>query len=358
MKKIVLILPSLTSGGMERVMTELAFYFANFESLDLSFICLTKGEKFYNLPNNISFYEPEFYYKNYNRFLFTMKTYRFLRKQLRSIGSGIVLSFSGRYNSFVLLASLGLKFNVYISERTSPLASYGKGLDLLNPIIYRMAKGIIAQTIYAKEKIYERTRHKNIKVIGNPIRRIENDEGLSKNIRENIILNVGRFIKSKNQELLIEYFAKINPDNWKLVFLGDGPCLNQAKKKAEELNISEKIFFMGAVKNIDDYYRKSKIFAFTSTLEGFPNALGEALSAGLACISFNCISGPSDLISNEINGFLVENNDHNDYLTKLKRLIKSHSLRSEFGKQALIHIKNFSHNKIGKEYKNFLLNNS
>ncbi len=118
---------------------------------------------------------------------------------------------------------------------------------------------------------------------------------------------MGRFISSKQQSLLINIFDTIDDNNWKLIFLGDGPKLQELKSKAKTKKSFGRIIFEGNVSNVDEYYAKSKIFAFTSNSEGFPNALAEAMSAGCACISFDCIAGPSDLIKDEINGYLIDN---------------------------------------------------
>lgn len=349
--KIVMILPALSPGGLERVMIELAWYFSKVQNIEVTLISLTKGNSFYKIPDNINFYEPLFKHRKYNRIVFTIKIFSFLRKKLKELKPNILLSFGGKYNSFVLLASSGLKIKTYISDRSRPSISYGKFLDMLNPIMYKRATGIVAQTKHAKKAIFKKTKHRNIKVIGNPIRVID-----SELLKENIVLNVGRFIKSKHQDLLIEYFAEINLPNWRLIFLGDGPYWEDAKEKAKKLKIIDKVEFLGVIKNIDEYYSKSKIFAFTSTSEGFPNALGEAMSAGCACISYNCEAGPSDLIDNGNNGFLVDEMEHTEYKEKLQILMNDEKLRARLGKAARTRIEeNFSIEKIGKQYLDFLL---
>ena len=84
--------------------------------------------------------------------------------------------------------------------------------------------------------------------------------------------------------------------------------------------------------------------------EGFPNALGEAMSHSLACISFDCEAGPSDLIDNGVNGFLVKEHDHNDYMDKLKILINNESIRVDFGRKATSKVSIYSVEKVGRQY--------
>jgi GalNAc-alpha-(1->4)-GalNAc-alpha-(1->3)-diNAcBac-PP-undecaprenol alpha-1,4-N-acetyl-D-galactosaminyltransferase len=219
--------------------------------------------------------------------------------------------------------------------------------------MYKKAAGIICQTNMAEEIMQRRIGHPNIRVIGNPLR--INEEKFAR--KENIILNVGRFISSKHQELLVRYFADIQPVDWKLVFLGDGPMLENVRKLACDLALNERTEFMGAKQSIGDYYTKSKIFAFTSLSEGFPNVLGEAMAAGLACISFDCEAGPADLIDNGDNGFLISANDHDEYKQKLKLLIENESLRNEFGNKAKEKALKYRTDHIGNLYLKFLTEN-
>lgn len=350
-KKITLVIPSFTSGGAERVISQIAIYFAQQPNIEVALVCLIKGPLFYQLPPQVKIVAPDFEHRQYNRAIFTYKIFRFLRKYLISQRPDTVLSFGGKYNSFVLMAAMGSGIPIFVSDRSRPTISYGRFLDWLNPIMYRRAAGIIAQTSIAKEVASQKTNHRNIAVIGNPIRAIAAPD----RSRENIILNVGRFIKSKHQVKLVEYFANIRPIGWQLVFLGEGQYLQETKQRAIDLGIDGQVVFAGTTTQVDDYYRRAKIFAFTSTSEGFPNALGEALSAGLACISFNCVAGPSDLIEEGINGFLVPELVDDLYIQQLKTLIENESLQQSFSKNALINIQRYRANEICEAYLKFIL---
>ncbi|MCB0540139.1 MAG: glycosyltransferase [Bacteroidetes bacterium] len=291
MKKIALILSALKPGGAERVMTELARIFSTQEGIKTYLLLMTKGDKFYTLPPNVEIIEPDFKFLPQKRLVSTIKSFFYVRKSLKEIKPDSALSFSGRFNAFVILCAWRLGIKIFISDRSRPGISYGRFLDIFNPIIYKKASGIIAQTTEAQMICRKATHHKNIEVISNPIRTLD----LKPLEKEKIILNVGRFIKSKKQEWLIDYFDQISNEDWSLVFLGDGPELRRVKKYAKEKAIARNIHFLGTSKNVDFYYSIASIFAFTSVSEGFPNALGEAMAAGLACISFDCSSGHSEI---------------------------------------------------------------
>ncbi len=347
--RIVLILPSLASGGLEKVITELAWYFSKQKDIQVSVISLMKGDVFFPLPDNVKLYSPVFGTSDLIRPIYLIRLMLWLRSMTKKIAPNVVLSFGGKFNSFVFLSVYGLPVRVYISDRSRPSISYGRFLDFLNPRVYKKVAGIIAQTERAKEVMIERTGHSNIKVIGNPLRM---KNGFSDE-RKNIILNVGRFVQTKQQELLVRYFSEINPEGWKVYFIGDGPTMPEVKNVVAELGIEDKIHFCNVVNNVADYYNSCSVFAFTSNSEGFPNVLGEAMLAGQACISFDCEAGPADLIEDGVNGFLIEEDEHEAYVERLRALINDESLRKRFGNNAKECMLKYDFDEIGKQFLDF-----
>ncbi|WP_333875362.1 glycosyltransferase [Flavobacterium sp.] len=351
---IALIIPSFTAGGAERVMATLANHFQKTKEVQVHLIILTGGEVYYELDPNIIVHQPLFEYKKYNRFRFTLKILSFLRQTLREVKPYAALSFGGKYNAFVLLASIGLGINVFISERSRPGISYGRFLDVINPWIYRWATGIIAQTKKAEHYLLHKTKHKNIRVIGNPVKEFTVPEWPKKKV----ILNVGRFISSKHQDWLVDYFNAIETADWELWFLGDGPHWEAVKQKAKASPKSEAILFLGNQKEIENYYAQASIFAFPSTSEGFPNALGEAQRLGCACIAYDCDAGPSDLITNGKTGFLIPLNDHQKFKEMLSELLLNSGLRATLAHQAMQSITAFNEEKIVADFMAFIYENS
>ena len=358
-KRLCLVIPSLNTGGMERVMSELTGFFCQKE-LEVHLILYGKSlEIFYTVPENLIINKPRTVFNNKFRFIYTIGRLIYLRQTIKKISPHSVLSFGEYWNSFVLIALLGLSYPVFISDRCSPVKQFGIFHSFLRIWLYPKARGIIAQTEKAREIYLKRFHHPNIKVIGNPIREIKQSSEI---VKENIVLTVGRLIHSKNHNKLIEIFTQISAPDWKMVIIGDDGLkqknLVRLKETIDNLNYAERITLVGTLKNIDNYYLCSKIFAFTSSSEGFPNVIGEALSSGLPVIAYDCITGPSELIIDGENGFLVPLFDKKYFREKLQFLIDNEDIRSSMSKKAVESVKFFSIEIIGQKYLDFIIQNS
>lgn len=350
---------SLQAGGMERVMSELVNYFSATGKYEVHLLLYgIKREVFYSISNEIIIHKPSFEFDNAKRFLSTIKTMQFLRKKCKEIHPIAVLSFGERWNNLVLLSLLGSKIPVFVSDRAQPDKPLGFKDDTLRKWLYPAAKGVIVQTSKALAIFQKMYKQSNFRIIGNPIRAIEN-QNLEK---ENYVLMVGRYIQSKQQDVLIRIFAQLKAPNWKLILLGYDHLQQKNQdnwdKLAAELGIRDKVIFTGKQGNVEEYYNKSKIFAFTSSSEGFPNVIGEAMSAGLPVVAFDCVAGPSDLIINNVNGYLIPLNDEELFVQKLQYLIDNQSIREEFGKKAKNNITQFELNYICRQYEEFIISNS
>jgi GalNAc-alpha-(1->4)-GalNAc-alpha-(1->3)-diNAcBac-PP-undecaprenol alpha-1,4-N-acetyl-D-galactosaminyltransferase len=357
MNKLCLVIPALHAGGMERVMAELAWYFSEKKDLDIHLILYGyKREIFYPIPETITVHIPDFEFDNSKRIYYTLKTLLFLRKKIKSLTPDSVLSFGEYWNSFVLLAMLGLNYPVYVSDRCQPDKDLGLFHNNLRRWLYPKAKGVIAQTQKAKEIYKTQFNNNNIRVIGNPIH-LQNSN-VEKTGKENIVLTVGRLINTKNHDELIKLFVRINDPDWKLVIVGGDAqkqnLMNKLERLIKELNAGDKVILTGNQSNVESYFLKSKIFAFTSSSEGFPNVIGEAQCAGLPVIAFDCVAGPSEMIANGGNGFLIPMFDYDMFYSKLKLLMEDSSLREQFGLKAVESIKKYSVNIIGERFYKFV----
>jgi GalNAc-alpha-(1->4)-GalNAc-alpha-(1->3)-diNAcBac-PP-undecaprenol alpha-1,4-N-acetyl-D-galactosaminyltransferase len=346
---------------MERVMAELANQFVQKENLELHLVLYgIDQEQFYELDQRVIIHKPSFKFNNRFRFISTIKTLLFLRSEISKIRPLAVLSFGEMWNNFVLLALFFKPFPIYVSDRSQPDKPLGLLHENLRKLLYPRAKGLIAQTSRAQKHYQRLLRHNNITVIGNPIRSIEhvNNEILDK---ENIVLMVGRLIQSKNQDRLVRIFAEITNKDWKLVLVGYDHLkqnyIQKVKETIAELGIGHQVILAGKQTDVESYYLKSKIFAFTSSSEGFPNVIGEAMSAGLPIVSYDCSAGPSDLVKHGQNGFLIPEFDDSYFKECLQELMQNDALATQMGQVSKELIQEFEIGKISEKYYQFIISN-
>jgi glycosyltransferase involved in cell wall biosynthesis len=243
-----------------------------------------------------------------------------------------------------------------VSDRSQPGKSLGWVHDNLKHILYPRAKGLILQTEKARDIYISRSDHKNIAVIGNPVKQYFS--GIFPEKREKIVLMVGRLIKTKHQDKLIEMFARVNMPGWKLIIVGYDHLkqnnLEPLKKLARDLKVEQCVVFTGKLENTEELYLKSSIFAFTSSSEGFPNVIGEAMAAGLAVISFDCVSGPSEMITDSHDGFLIPLFNYEMFQSRLAQTMSDSELRKSMGANAMESIKKFSTDKVCEAFYTFI----
>lgn len=310
---------------------------------------------FYEIDERAVFHRPEFVFTNKHRTWSTLKTMAYLRKEIKRINPDTVLSFGNYWNNFVLLATRGLKYPVYVSDRSSPAKDMGRFQNKLRNKLYPKATGVIAQTSKAKDYYDKLFKQENYAIIGNPIRDIEIP---TNNKRGNIVVSVGRLIKTKHYDRMIKLFNELNRPDWKLIIVG-GDAQNQnilAKLQTQlaEMGNPTSIELAGTQKDVESYLLKSKIFAFTSSSEGFPNVVGEAMSAGLPVVAYDCVAGPSDMIEDGVNGFLVLQFDDEKFKQQLSVLMDDDALCEQMGRAAKESIKAFEVKQIVAEFYQFI----
>lgn len=352
--KILIISPSLKMGGIERALSTLANFFAE-KGYQIFFISCQENESFYRLKNEVHL--QKFNYPrtsgSINKFFFYYNLVWYLRKKASEINPDYVLSFGDVFNPLVLLALIKLNYPVFISDRTCPYFSYNSLVRFGQKMLYPLSTGYIAQTESAAR--YKRIQFKNklnIKVIPNAIKPVELFPDLN---REQQITYIGRLSKEKGVERLIIAFNKIKNKNWKCVLAGDGPEKKKLEKLVKILGLHEKVLFLGPIKDIDRLLARSSIFVLPSFREGFPNALVEAMAAGLPSICFDSIPY-QDLIIDGYNGFVVNNNNIEDLTQIIDRLAENDGLRLEIGENAMEIGKRLNVDVIGREYIDFFHN--
>lgn len=159
--------------------------------------------------------------------------------------------------------------------------------------------------------------------IYNPI--IMNENNSQYDIESKVILSAGRLTHQKGFDILIEVAALVFSENpsWKWYILGEGGDRDKLQKKIKEYNLVNNIILEGNVDNIEEYYQRASLFVLTSRFEPFGLVLTEAKSYGLPCVSFDVDAGPSEIILDSINGFLIKPYNIEEMATKINYLIEN-----------------------------------
>lgn len=354
MKKNILIIgPSLKMGGIERASSNMANVMRQNHDFHIYFIAFFRQEKFFKLDSGIEFFEPSGF--NETKINFS-KSILWMRSVISKINPDTILVFNYFYGAIIRLALSGKKYPLYISDRASPLYQWPRQVKWFNDFIYKLLppSGIVAQTGIAAD--YKRKFFKNrtrIKVIPNALREVMLYPEIK---REQMILAVGRLGDPlKGFDRLINVMALLKNLDWNLVIAGGDEDGEYLKKQAADLGIENRIVFLGKVKEIDKVYAKSGIFVIPSRSEGFPNALCEAMAAGLPCVSFDFVAGPRDIITDGFDGLIVENGNVQALAEKLDFLIENEDERKRLSDNAIHITERLNQLKIGNLYLQFIL---
>lgn len=343
---ITFIISSLSSGGAERVLSNLANNLS--KKHEIKIITFSSKNSFYDLSKNIEHIKLDLLQESKNIFTSlynTIKRIKVLRKTLKSINPDVNISFMLHTNLLATIASVLNKQKIIISERTVYDFYDSTLLNSLRKIIYSKANLLITQTLNDKKNY---TFMKNVEVISNPLElNPVNQE------REKIILAVGRLDQQKGFDTLLKAFSKVKMGEWKLCIAGDGIEKENLLRLKKELNLHN-VEFIGNRKDIFEWYAKSSIFILSSKKEGFPNVLLEAMGSGCACVGFDCPYGPSEIINDGVNGILVENQNIEELTQAIQKLIDDNQLRERLSQEALNVIETYHIDKIARQWEELI----
>lgn len=159
-----------------------------------------------------------------------------------------------------------------------------------------------------------------------------------KNKINKIAINVGRLTSDKQQLLLLEIWNELKVKNklsgWTLKIIGDGELRTELEAYIAKNKMEDCARLIGRTDSIQDYYEEAGLFLFTSRMEGFGMVLLEAMSYSVPCISFDCDSGPRDIIKNRVNGYLVDCFDVDEYRKIIQELISNPTKIKELSSSA------------------------
>lgn len=348
--KLALVISSLGGGGAERVMSVLAKAWAD-EGNEVTLITLAShSEDRYPLDPAVRRVALDVTGNSPNSlhaFRNNLVRIRALRRAIRACGADVVISFVTRTNVLSLLATTGLRVPVVVSERTFLGARWVQGVwYALYRLLYRRAAAVVVQTHRCATEM-ESLLHCKTRVIPNAVQPdsesvSSRNEWLAQSTAppghdgRRTLLAVGRLSQEKGFDLLIDAFARIagrHPE-WDLKILGDGLLRNELTQAIATSGIADRIAMPGFDRHVREAMRRADLFVLSSRFEGFPNVLLEAMSEGRACVSFDCNTGPRELIAHGENGWLVPTEDVAALAAALDSLMDDDDLRTRLGMRA------------------------
>lgn len=258
-----------------------------------------------------------------------------LRRALFEFRPEVVVAFLESTNVLSLLATPGLGLPVVVCERTDPrFARIGRPWAALRRLLYPRAAAVVVQT--QRVAAWARAFCPRVEVIENFVEGVaeQAEPGVDQGPRR--VLAMGRLSFEKGFDQLIEAFGRIagsHPD-WSLTILGEGPERGRLQRLAAQLGLEQRVSLPGLVKEPRPWLVGAHAFALPSRHEGYPNALLEAMAAGLPAVAFDCPSGPADIIDDGRNGLLVPPGDVARFAAALGRLADSAAERVRLGSNA------------------------
>ena len=337
--RLALTISSLSAGGAERVLTNLANAWAE-KGHDVSLITLSEPQTppFYALDPRIQLMQiNQTAAENLpllSRLRNIIRRIIALRRTLKALKPDIIISFVDIINMTTLLSSRGLKIPVIVSERTDPAYHNLPSLyQKLRRICYPWADKIISQTQSASDYFSEIPKEKKGIIPNSVPKPFLYKEDASKPLRH--IVSVGRLCPNKGFDTLIKAFSRLAPSDpaLRLTIYGEGVARHALEALIQRLHLTDRVNLPGTTQNIPAILREADLFVFPSRYEGFPNALCEAMAVGLPIIASAC-SGTVDIVRDGIDGRLFPIDDEKALEKLLQELLHDPAQRVRLSQEA------------------------
>jgi GalNAc-alpha-(1->4)-GalNAc-alpha-(1->3)-diNAcBac-PP-undecaprenol alpha-1,4-N-acetyl-D-galactosaminyltransferase len=340
--RLTLVIHSMSNGGAERVVATMANAWVA-RGWEITLLTFDDGHEpsFYPLDSRVD-HRPLGVATDSSGAIQAIKSnldrIRLIRHAVTSSRPEVVVSFLDMVNVRVLLATRGLGIPTIVMEQTDPgQKQLGASWNTLRRLLYPRASRLVVLSETARSYFAAAIQKRSV-IIPNPIAiELPNATDGPANSSGRTVVAMGRFAPEKGFDLLLDAFASIasqHPD-WQLAIWGDGPLRPQLEAHRERLGLTNRVAMPGRTTQPFAVLRQADLFVMSSRREGFPLALGEAMACGLPAVSFDCPSGPREIIRHEMDGLLVPDGDVAALAAALSRLMSNDAERERFAARAV-----------------------
>lgn len=332
---IAFLIRSLSPGGAERAAVSLANEMAR-KGHKTTILCMTGTECFYDAdPNviirylNLKSIECE---SGLTRLTSLFCRSREIRDVVREIHPDVLVGMSWMMSVYAALCTQGTSVVSIGTERSNPfILNDSRVNSALRKFASVHCDGFVCQTDKARSFFPKRVQ-KKIRIIQNGVFNPDVYNTSVPNERDKTITALGRLDHNKGYDLLLDAFRIVLASHpaYRLRIFGDGELHEELQARADSLGIADNVDFCGTDAHALFPIAASSVFVLSSRSEGMPNALIEAMAAGVPCVSTRCEMGPEELIEDGVNGLLVPMEDAHALASAIGRIlddpILSHSL--------------------------------
>ena len=325
-KSVIFVTGSLADGGAEKVMSILASGCAELGA-DVTLVVLRPKKIVYPVSDKVKIVQ----FTDEGK-LATIKRIKKLHRVMKESAAEVVIPFLPIISLYTLIANIGLRKKVIMSERADPRAQFNN-LPWKDKIgnffmrkcgLYSLADWMVFQTPDAQSYYSEKVQKKS-SIIQNPLDTDKLPERYDGE-REKRIVAAGRFSEEKNFALLIDGFATFHesfPD-YTLTIYGEGALRKDYEMQIQELGLGECVKLPGFASNLPEEINKAAMYISTSNHEGISNSMLEALGMGIPTIVTDCpVGGSKMFVHTGENGILIPMNDKKGLVEAMTKIVEN-----------------------------------
>lgn len=358
MKNIVIFIPSIESGGVEKNL----FYILNHIQYKFNRVFLVSADQFKNkkITKNIKLLSPSSkYFSDKSRII---KSLICLYIIIKNFWNKEILIFSLQSNFFSIIASKLISSKIILRLNTSP-EKYSTNIvkKFIFRIMYSLADKIIVNS-YEFRNNFKNYYNLDSTVILNPLKIVKTKKKISffKNFNRLKIICIGRLTYQKDHMTLLKSLELLKykfKANFRLYLIGKGYNFNLLSNFIKNSGLQKNIKLAGYKENAFEYINSSDLLVLTSRYEGLPNVLIEAQALGVPIISSDCPSGPKEIL---MNGKLGELFKVGDYKRLSKKLFEFYKSKKKLRKKSILakkYLYRYDYNTNLKRYTKILKDN-